>query len=167
MTAFPTYVHENFQHRGVGEFPVCFYLADSTERIGNRRAFYSRVYVCRHHFSVVDHVYRPFHDLRCHVPGREAGVAFDGDALYHPLHGSVGLISARRKEKDAYLGGTCLAVHCVGITAVMTAYSCDFLDLAAGGVARFCGCMMAAFIALRHMLFGIDKLMGRIKTKNG
>lgn len=58
----------------------------------------------------------------------------------------------------AYMGG--------GTTAELTPYPYDFLDPAiagVGGVAGFSGGMIAAFLALGYILFGIDRLMGRKK----
>ena len=74
----------------------------------------------------------------------------------------------------AYLAFTMIAVGVFGVymgggtTADATRYPYDFLDPAlsgAGVVAQFCLMMLAAFLALGFLLFGLDRLMGRKKEK--
>jgi hypothetical protein len=55
-----------------------------------------------------------------------------------------------------YMGG--------GVTADISPYPYTFLDPAisgVGGVAGFCVAMLAAFVALGYVIFGIDRLLGR------
>ncbi|MER2144154.1 MAG: Pr6Pr family membrane protein [Eubacteriales bacterium] len=70
----------------------------------------------------------------------------------------------------AYLAFTMIAVGVFGVymgggtTADITPYPYDFLDpsiVGKGAVIGFCGGMIAAFIALGYVLFGLDRLMGR------
>ena len=72
----------------------------------------------------------------------------------------------------AYLAFTMIAVGVFGVymgggtTADITPYPYDFLDpsiVGTGAVIRFCGGMIAAFIALGYVWLGIDRLMGRMK----
>lgn len=72
----------------------------------------------------------------------------------------------------AYLSFTMIAVGVFGVymgggtTADITPYPYDFLDpsiVGTGAVIGFCAGMIAAFIALGYVLFGIDRLMGRMK----
>lgn len=59
-----------------------------------------------------------------------------------------------------YMGG--------GTTGDVSSYPYTFLDPAisgVGGVAAFCGGMLVAFVALGYVLFGVDRLLGRLGSR--
>jgi len=55
-----------------------------------------------------------------------------------------------------------------GTTAGVTRYPYTFLDPAisgVGGVALFIGAMVVAFVAIGYLIFGIDKILGRVANR--